>query len=139
MLYWRNLGGVWYLRDFDAAFVLGEPIRVLNQRASRHRDRFPADFGYRLSRREAEVGFAVGASRLRRGGREPWVYSLAGMLQLRRLAGRAEADLLRYICAVVTRMPAPMPPAIGLPLPPRTAEDLAAWAPLWTPTSRRRS
>lgn len=133
MLRWRNLGGVWYLQDRDVAHVLAEPIRVLNQRASRNRELFPADFGYRLSREEAEVAFVSHDFRARRGGREPWVYSLAGMLQLRRLSGNVEADLLRYICALMTRMPAPMPPGIRLPMPPRIAEDMAGWAQLWAP------
>ncbi len=135
MLRWRSLGGIWYLQDCDVAHVLNEPIRVLNQRATRNLDSFPADFGYRLSRWEAEVAFLSRDFRRRRGGREPWVYSLAGILQLRRLSGRVEADLLRYVCALVTRMPAPMPPAICLPMPPRTADDMAGWAQLWTPTS----
>ena len=49
----RLLRGKKVLLDFDLAFLYGVPVKVLNQAVKRNRERFPADFMFRLTDDEA--------------------------------------------------------------------------------------
>jgi len=72
--------------DSDLAEFYGVPTRmVARSPADRHRDRFPADFAFRLAPDEFErLRSQIGISKKGRGGRRyrPWVFTQEGVAML---------------------------------------------------------
>ena len=71
--------------DFDLAELYGVPTSRLNEQVTRNRKRFPADFMFRLTSREAEIlrsHFAI--SRTAHGGRRylPYAFTEQGVAML---------------------------------------------------------
>jgi hypothetical protein len=89
--------------DSDLASLYGVPTRVLNQAVRRHRDRFPADFMFRLTAREnTALRSQIVISKIGRGGRrslplaftEQGVAMLSSVLNSKR-AVRVNIDIMR--------------------------------------------
>lgn len=81
--------------DFDLAELYGVPTKRLNERVSRNKKRFPEDFMFRLTKKEAEflrVHFAIpkslrsqiATSNVGRGGRRylPYAFTEQGVAML---------------------------------------------------------
>jgi ORF6N domain len=69
--------------DTDIAELYGVPVKVLNQQVKRNRERFPADFVFRLTSKEDEVlRSQVVTSKQGRGGRRyaPYAFTEHGAI-----------------------------------------------------------
>lgn len=128
---WVKHRGYWYMHCRDVAWVLGLPVRVVNQRAKLRRELFPRDFMYLLDRWTADKLSLSEHGRTRKFGQLVPVYSLAGILQLRLLGRDREVGIVRMLAADLSVRASPMPFAMDLPPPPREAEELARWLPSW--------
>jgi hypothetical protein len=51
----RTIRGVGVMLDRDLAKIYGVPTKVFNQAVKRNRQRFPEDFMFRLTQKEAEA------------------------------------------------------------------------------------
>ena len=51
----RTIRGQKVILDADLAFIYGVPTKRLNEQVRRNRNRFPADFLFRMTREEAEA------------------------------------------------------------------------------------
>ncbi|MBC7420991.1 MAG: ORF6N domain-containing protein [Bdellovibrio sp.] len=71
--------------DIDLARIYGVETKILNQAVKRNSDRFPDDFMFQLSEKEAEfLRSQIGTSKVGRGGRRylPYVFTEHGALML---------------------------------------------------------
>jgi hypothetical protein len=69
--------------DADLAELYGVPVKVLNQQVKRNRERFPADFVFRLTAKEHEVlRSQIVTSKKTRGGRRytPYAFTEHGAI-----------------------------------------------------------
>ncbi len=80
-----EIRGFRVMLDSDLARLYGVETKVLNRNVSRNRDRFPADFMFRLTLREVtNLRFQIGTSSLGYGGRRylPYVFTEQGVAML---------------------------------------------------------
>lgn len=71
--------------DFDLAELYGVPTKRLNERVSRNKKRFPEDFMFRLTKKEAEfLRSQFATSNIGRGGRRflPYAFTEQGVAML---------------------------------------------------------
>jgi len=71
--------------DFDLAELYGVPTKRLNERVTRNKKRFPEDFMFRLTKKEAEsLRSQIATSNIRRGGRRylPYAFTEQGVAML---------------------------------------------------------
>ena len=71
--------------DTDLAALYHVDVKVLNQAVKRNRDRFPADFMFRLTDREARtLRSQIVTAKIRRGGRRtaPYAFTEQGVAML---------------------------------------------------------
>jgi hypothetical protein len=89
--------------DIDLANIYGVATGALNQAVKRNRDRFPADFAFRLTKEEAEsLKSQIVISKVGRGGRRysPWVFTEHGVAMLSSVlrsptAARVNVEIMR--------------------------------------------
>jgi hypothetical protein len=96
------LRGQKVILDSDLAELYGVPAKRLNQQVTRNGGRFPADFRFRLSRKEYEnLRLQFATSSLGHGGRRylPYAFTEHGAIMAATVLNSERADSDEHFCS----------------------------------------